>query len=152
MKYIWHLFFHFFSSNSRHGTHSPFVYKIANEVVYVRSKNADKAVSKPQALLCDLAAYFDVAYVHSGSVRGRDRSWVVEDDVVDVEQLAKLCPYFKYLVIPNIYADKARKQLWHVIVQDTRFIVCIDLFYYGLIFNRSEQPKELFKLRFPYWR
>ncbi|MFD2553403.1 hypothetical protein [Sphingobacterium tabacisoli] len=151
MQYLWRLFFHFFSSNSRHGTHSPFVYSMADEVIYAKSKRTNIA-NKQQLLLADVATYFEVDYVSSPLEKGRDKAFVIEDVMMDVEQLTILQQQFRYLVIPDIYRDNGRKLLWESICRDSRFIVCIDLFYYGLVFYRKEQPKELFKLRFPYWR
>lgn len=151
MQYLWRLFTHFISSNSRHGTHSPFVYRIADEVIYTKSKSASGG-NKPQILLYDLAAYFEVDYAPLHLETGKDKALIIEDEMADIEQLAILQRQFKYVVVPDIYRAKRRKQLWESVCRDPRFIVCIDLFYYGLIFYRSEQPKELFKLRFPYWR
>ncbi|ERJ60768.1 hypothetical protein [Sphingobacterium paucimobilis] len=151
MRYWWRLWFHFFSSNSRHGTHSPFVYKLADEAIYARSKDIS-IEDKRERLLSDIAAHFGVEYVASGSENGPNRAWIVDETIADTERLATQYTQFKYLVILDIYKNNARKQLWESICRDSRFIVCIDLFYYGLVFYREEQPKELFKLRFPYWR
>lgn len=151
MQYLWRLFFHFFSSNSRHGTHSPFVYRMADKVIYAKSKRTNVS-NKQQLLLSDLAEYFVVTYTSSSFDGGNDKALIVEDGVEDVEQLVTLQQQFRYLVIPSIYRDNRKKLLWESICRNSRFIVCIDLFYYGLVFYRKEQPKELFKLRFPYWR
>ncbi len=151
MQYLWRLFFHFFSSNSRHGTHSPFVYRMADEVIYAKSKRTHVS-NKQQLLLFDIATYFEVDYVSSPLEIGNDKALIIENGMEDVEQLVTLQQRFRYLVIPDIYRDNRRKLLWESICRDSRFIVCIDLFYYGLVFYRKEQPKELFKLRFPYWR
>ncbi|MDR2281726.1 MAG: hypothetical protein LBE37_00875 [Sphingobacterium sp.] len=151
MQYLWRLFFHFFSSNSRHGTHSPFVYSMADEVIYAKSQRTNVA-NKQQLLLSDIAAYFEVDYVSSPLEIGSDKALIIENGMEDVDQLAILQKQFRYLVISDIYKDNGRKLLWESIGRDSRFIVCIDLFYYGLVFYRKEQPKELFKLRFPYWR
>lgn len=151
MQYLWRLFFHFFSSNSRHGTHSPFVYSMADEVIYAKSKRTNVS-NKQKLLLSDIAAYFEVDYVSSPLEIGNDKALIIENGMEDVEQLVTIQQQFRYLVIPDIYRDNRRKLLWESICRDSRFIVCIDLFYYGLVFYRKEQPKELFKLRFPYWR
>lgn len=151
MKYYWEGVKHFLSSNSRHGTHSPFVYKLADDVIYAKSKQ-HAVVGKRDKLLADVADYFGVNYAESDLDIGTDRALIIEKPAMDVEELAVLVRRFKYLVIPNIYKDRVTKRTWHLVCQDSRFIVCIDLFYYGLIFYRSEQPKESFKLRFPYWR
>lgn len=151
MQYLWQLLFHFFSSNSRHGTHSPFVYSIADEVIYAKSQRS-KAVNKQQLLLSDLATYFEVDYASSLLETGNNKALIIADMMEDVEQLVVLQRRFRYLVIPDIYKDCRKKRLWESICYDSRFIVCIDLFYYGLVFYRKEQPKEFFKLRFPYWK
>lgn len=151
MRYFWTGVMHFLSSNSRHGTHSPFVYKLADNVIYAKSKTHSVA-GKQEELLADIAGYFGVNYAESGLDIGTDKALIVEKSMMNVEDLAVLVRRFKYLVIPNIYKDRITKRSWQLVCQDPRFIVCIDLFYYGLIFYRIEQPKEFFKLRFPYWR
>ncbi|WP_164108808.1 MULTISPECIES: hypothetical protein [Sphingobacterium] len=151
MRYFWKGVIHFLTSNSRHGTHSPFVYKLADEAIYAKSKK-HAVGSKQDELLMDVADYFEVTYVQSNLDLGADRALIVEKSTMNVEELAVLVREFKYLVIPNIYKDRTIRQTWHLVCQDPRFIVCIDLFYYGLVFYRREQPKEFFKLRFPYWR
>lgn len=151
MNYLWNLLVHFFSANSRHGTHSPFIFKMANEVLYSRSKQR-RGNNKREVLLEDLAQYFDVQYVALNSSVGLSRALVLKSSTVGIEQLADLQKKYRYLVLMHIYADKDMKNLWASICRDPRFIVCVDLFYYGLVFYRTEQHKELFKMRFPYWR
>lgn len=149
MKYLWHLVVHFFTANSRHGTHSPFVYKLADEVIYVKSSIKTKK-NKQQILLDRFAAYFDVCYVTSDSERGMDKALLVSDKSWSFDQLIDFQKKFKFLVVKDIYKDRDMRLLWLSMCRDPNFIVCIDLFYYGLVFYRKEQPKGFFKLRFPY--
>lgn len=149
MHYLFKLIAHFLTSNSRHGTHSPFVYKLADNVIYTKAQQV--AGNKQQVLLMDMANYFSVSYSKSPTDIGVDKAWVIQDNI-SLEEIAVLQHQFKYLVLGDIYKCKYAIQLWKDVCKDPRFIVCVDLFYYGLIFYRKEQPKELFRLRFPYWR
>lgn len=150
MQYLISLVFHFLTSNSRHGTHSPFVYKIANEVIYSKSKPTTLRLSK-QRLLDDIASYFQVKYTRLTADLGIDKALIVSENV-DIQQLITIQKEYKYIVVHDIYKSDFAIKLWKSICSDPHFIVCIDLFYFGLIFYREEQPKQLFKLRFPYWR
>src|SRR5690606_3315200 len=47
MRYYWDLIQHFFVSNSRHGTHSPFVYGLASRVIYHISRVRPYTVAVP---------------------------------------------------------------------------------------------------------
>ena len=148
MHYLFKLIAHFLTSNSRHGTHSPFVYKLADEVIY--KKNQHGTGSKKQALLVDIANYLSVSYAECSTDIGLDKAWLIQDNT-SLEKIAVLQHQFKYLVLKDIYKSKYATHLWKDVCKDPRFIVCVDLFYYGFIFYRKEQPKELFRLRFPYW-
>lgn len=152
MRYYFKLFSHFFSAHSRHGTHSPFVYKLADEVIYRPSTTPKDSGLGVERLLRDIALYYAVDYVyHAVTTNSADAACIIQEKL-DIDRLADLQKRFRYLVIKNIYSDQEANSLWKAVCQDSRFIVCIDLFYFGLIFFRREQPKEVFKLRYPFWR
>jgi len=52
------------------------------------------------------------------------------------------------IILTNIHADKAAKITWQLLKANPKVTVSIDLFWIGLAFNRPEQVKEDFKLRF----
>jgi hypothetical protein len=69
-----------------------------------------------------------------------------------VDEYAELQHRCRYLVLTDIYRSKLDRVIWQQIIEDQRFIVTIDLFFFGLIFYRTEQPKQHFSLRFPLWK
>ena len=67
-----------------------------------------------------------------------------------LEAILELYMNIPVLILKNIYTDNAAKQKWSALKADQTIVVTIDLFYFGIIIFRKEQPKENFKLRFPY--
>lgn len=139
-------------SNSRHGTHSPFVYGLADEVIYKRlgEKNIPDHVSN--RLANEIADYFGVVYTLSQQDAGRANALYIDDVVTTTEELVQLQYKFQYIVLAGIYNGKNNRRRWQSVCQDERFVVTIDMFFFGLIFYRTEQPKQNFKLRFPFWK
>jgi len=52
------------------------------------------------------------------------------------------------VVLYNIYHDNETKQLWQQVKALPQVTLSIDLFWLGLLFSRSKQAKEHFKIRF----
>ncbi len=149
MRYLYDRVWHYLSSNSRHGTHSPFVYKLADEVIY---KSPDKGqyinggMDKVDALILEISLYLgkelNLTYPEA----------IVQVDITEytLEAILELYMNIPVLILKNIYTDNAAKQKWSALKADQTIVVTIDLFYFGIIIFRKEQPKENFKLRFPY--
>lgn len=142
---------HFFGSNSRHGTHSPFVYNLAEQVIYAKRTPIYRHERPASRLINEIADYYQIDYTPSSFDIGQDKALYV-DYTMGIQELAAAQLEFKYLVIPDIYNGVYHKNRWKNICKDPRFIVCVDLFYFGLVFYRTEQRKQVFKLRFPFWR
>lgn len=66
-----------------------------------------------------------------------------------LEDIAVLQDSYFMIFIEKIYHKDAFKQ-WQAMQSDKRFVVLIDLFEFGVVCKRTEQPKETFKLRYPY--
>lgn len=101
-------------------------------------------------LLEEIAAFFEVKLTDSNERSGE--AFVASIDAVRIGELVGLQQQFKFVALYNLYLNKYNRDKWLEIVADPRFIVTIDLFYVGLVFYRTEQPKENFVLRFPYWK
>lgn len=80
------------------------------------------------------------------------------------KQILMLCAYdvsnidlddvlsaYEFVVVKNIYESKLTKMIWLKIVQQHDVTVSIDFFHFGLLFRRTGQVKEHFRLRFPFW-
>lgn len=152
MQYLWFLISHFFTSNSRHGTHSPFVYALAEQVIYKRRWSTEKATKGYKRLLSEIANYFEVTYTSLPSDNGMDKALWVADVQISIDELALCQHQFRYIVLEHIYRSSEDRKRWRLLQRDERFVVTIDLFFFGLVFYRTEQPKQHFKLRYPFWK
>jgi predicted O-methyltransferase YrrM len=50
-------------------------------------------------------------------------------------------------IFSAIYCSKEMTEAWEMIIEDERVTVSIDLFHFGLVFFRTEQPKQHFRIR-----
>ncbi len=126
------------TANSRHGTHSPFVYTLADELIY--NKNISRSVS----LIDDIQRYY-MQQLHKQKqdflvISLKDRS---------VDEIAVLQDDYFMIFLQDVHRGETESR-WTAMQTDPRFIVLIDLFEFGVLCKRTEQPKETFKLRYPY--
>lgn len=145
MRYFVDLVLHFLNSNSRHGTHSPFVYQMADKVIYnVGTDDVSyEGEDKSDRLINEICAYYSL---------NESNSVIVDVTSINHEDLIRLQDEFSFVFVKNIYSAKDSKKKWSAWVADQRIIVTIDLFYFGIVLFRSQQPKENFKLRFPFFK
>ncbi len=52
------------------------------------------------------------------------------------------------IILDDIHWSKGMKKAWQEIIKNEKITVSIDLFHFGLVFLRKEQPKQHFDLRF----
>lgn len=154
-------------SNSLHGTHSPFVYKFLEEVVYKNtSVDTDKyylkSVSnskKYNELLLRMIQYFKIhSIVECNNISESDFKEkinnlnVIELLILDVSEInytlyehsLKKINECSVFVIDGIRSSDHQLNFWKKIQSDHRAIVTIDLFEIGIVFFRTQQPKENF--------
>jgi len=142
MRYFFDLICHYLTSNSRHGTHSPFVYKMADEVIY--KKKEDKVIIEEGhgavCLINEIQEYYKPARcIH-----------LVDASAYSLSEIILLQKKYDFIFLSDIYKRREDKKKWSAIVADPNIVVTIDLFYFGVIISRKGQVKENFKLRFPY--
>lgn len=143
MRYWYDLIRHYLSANSRHGTHSPFVYKLADKVIYKPKRAcAINQQDKVSLLIKELGSFFSCEL--SAAILDTDIN------VVSVEEILVAHKTNKVIFLRGIYSGRLTKKKWTVLKASPSVVVTIDLFYFGVLIHRTEQPKENFKLRFPY--
>lgn len=130
---------HFITSNSRHGTHSPFVYALADELIY--NNNIDRGDS----LMEDIISYFETKGINRGVFL------VTDLNTYSVEELLSLQDNYFMIFVKDIYRKAIHRKIWKSMQEHKDFVVLIDLFEFGIICKRKEQLKENFKLRYPYY-
>ncbi|UIR55111.1 hypothetical protein LZQ00_12610 [Sphingobacterium sp. SRCM116780] len=166
---------HYLISHSRHGTHSPFVYQLVDEVIYQKPTELElnavpltyiqaghKSLKKyllVERLLKTLA--FNEFKIQTKSThpdleklfeqhKGMACKRVIHYIDTDTDYLAVLHNIGDQdlLMIEEPHLSKERDSNWERIKGDSSVTVTIDLFYFGLVFFRKGQRKEDFLIRF----
>lgn len=143
MRYWYDFILHFLSANSRHGTHSPFVYRMADDVIYKSSASVDDTkFNKSDRLILELQSYLKKEI-------GQEVK-VFDIREVSLEEILVLYQKLSCLILTNIYETQESKKKWSLLRNHLNTKITIDLFYFGILIHRREQRKENFKLRFPF--
>lgn len=153
MRYFFSYIYHFLASNSRHGTHSPFVYALAEQVIYNASYKSKHFVQYPEGfnpryrtVLNNILSFWEISALDKDLSNPDVAAFWLQGGAFDHEALLDLVEQGKVLVIHEPYA-KAQRALWQSLIADERVTVSINLFHFGLILHRAGQRKEDFLLR-----
>ncbi|WDF68016.1 hypothetical protein PQ465_17175 [Sphingobacterium oryzagri] len=156
MRYYWELAKHFLRANSRHGTHSPFVYRLADKVIYAKAGDSAGRVILPpvfpvryRQLMHDLLVAMNIEMLEtfSGQV-GSAAIWVP----LNAGALHELLEQVAGGTVVIVHEPYRARRKWRALIADPTIIVSIDLFHFGILMTRAAQRKENFELRYPYWR
>lgn len=155
-------------SNSLHGTHSPFVYKFLEEVVYNNSLVHSEDVyvfgqtsrsKKYNDLLIRIVDYFKISSVTSSNNLSIQDFKQTINSIDAIQLLIINSDEYTYelfehslikvnecsiIVIVGIRSGDQQLNQWKKIQADQRAIVTIDLFEIGIVFFRTKQLKENF--------
>lgn len=156
MLYHLDLIGHFLSAHSRHGTHSPFVYKLASQVIYSNKFDRGEGEIVVDCTWNDPPRYLDLVkdiLVHLDIYTLKDHGagggyWADFKKDRETELISRI-ENGQLLVVHEPHLDLPQ---WRALTKYDGVTVSIDLFHFGLVLKRAGQHKENFSLRFPYWR
>lgn len=175
MQYYLKYLRHYLVSHSRHGTHSPFVYQLVDEILYRKPtveelqavplfyKKAGKKTIKKYLFLERLLKTFafETFTVRTKvdqqnllslfeQIRSSDSARVIYYIDTDEDYLSVLDDVDEHaiLIIEEPHASKNNEKYWDLLKQTETVVVTIDLFYLGLVFFKKGQRKEDFVIRF----
>lgn len=147
---------HFVLAKSRHGTHSPFVYRLVDELIYPKRRMGEprhKVLRLTERLIKQFGPqqiyYTDAAKLPEGRLdfvvtHGSDAGRISDN-------LTQLWPQLhvdSVLVVEGIYRNAGMKRLWQSIQTKAEVTVTVDLLRVGLVFFHLGQAKEHFRIRY----
>ncbi|MGJ8744640.1 hypothetical protein [Polaribacter sp.] len=151
-----------FNSTNQHGVHSPFVYSFVTKGLYSKNKNNKNVFKnlelnfiskKEQKVLLKIVNYFHLHKITHNTNSSSFNLNKIHNNLIISEIKHKYVDDFKYLdfndilIIHGIYQNKKSNFKWLEMIKKKEATVTIDLFYFGLIFFRTEQAKEHFIIR-----
>ena len=154
MRYIFYYLYHYFISNSRHGTHSPFVYAMADQVIYNKKLETPKQIKIPhnlkvskETLIKKILFFLELKGLSADIKEDQYAYWIGKNHNEDSETLLKAVENGKILIVDHPYNIKQQK-LWKSLIKDDRVVVSINLFHFGIVLHRKGQYKQNFLLVF----
>ena len=155
MQYYFDLIKHFIVSHSRHGTHSPFVYAMADQVIYSKTHFWSAEVSFPTSfrfryreLLAAVLSYLGIRELTLTESWQQGGAVWTDLETISSPELFEFLQNGTVLIVHEPYKDS--KLRWNELIADPRVIVSVDLFHFGILMRREGQRKENFRLRYPY--
>ena len=151
MRYYFDYIFHFLVSNSRHGTHSPFVYALTEKVIYNPSYKSPNFVKFPEdfnpdyfPLLKKILSFWEANELSMDLKNLEAQSYWI-DGKADSDLILPLIDAGKFIVFHEPYKHKEQ---WKKLITDQRVTVSINLFHFGILLKRDGQRKQDFLLRY----
>lgn len=132
-------------ANTLHGTHSPFVYRLLEEVVYKKDALSLKNISLPEECSCSDK---HVQLIKRLAFKYQECLLLSAENEAAIAQAINTISPKGLLVITGIRTDKKAELNWMAAQKNTKVIVTIDLFSVGLCFFHSGQVKENFTIRY----
>lgn len=129
---------HYIFANTLHGTHSPFVYKFLEDVVYQPNIKSNNKLEQLIERIQNSREKGNVI-VFDGSIPAIElfNNYIIKSEDVNEQSI---------FVFKQIRENNERLIAWKKIVSDSKNIISVDLFDIGLLFFDQKKPKEHFKI------
>ena len=164
LSYFLRFIFYYLISKTKHGVHSPFVFKLLTQAIQTKKSFYFNRNKKNRALIFRLLLHFEPkSILEIGNKRLSKKSIIyyhdfqnIKKELIDfiyiekstMELLKKALKYMhndSVLVLNNIHRNKEE---WNFLQVHSKVNVSINLFYIGLVFLREQQEEEHFTIRF----
>lgn len=152
--------FHFFFSKRRHGTHSPFVYAYAEQVLHTCHHKVNPFSKRSlhhaqQGLLVETLAFLQPTTIEEW--KGKRKKWKTKNDratsvyphhqlsqkeVMIIDNIADFSLNdYPVCIFLNIHQDKDSLQKWYQLIEDENVSLSLDVWHFGLLIQ-SESFKN----------
>lgn len=155
VRYYIYFLRHVLTAKTRHGTHSPFVYRLVDEVLYANHSPGEPRdkIRRLEARLIDRFKPQRINYTDFGLPEGQLDFVVARggDATLLTDSLSQHWPQFhggSVLVVEGLYRHAEMRQLWNSIRTWAGVTVTVDLFHVGLVFFHTGQATEHFRIRY----
>ena len=139
------------SANTAHGIHSPFVYNMVtkclrNPKIFIIPRFYSESISKKYIrILNRILNYYDLKKVSTNHNQNIDA--LITQNCNNAEEIIRSLKNNQFWFVLNIRRDKHSLEKWKKTIQNSNIQVSIDLFQLGIILKREQQTKENFKLK-----
>lgn len=167
LGYYIKMLYHQISADSRHGTHSPHVYRLLDERVYRKTYKKESIAGLDEQpvsfykkrLIMKVLPYLGVKDIslfpdpENKAFQAGMPALLLTGKQPDVswEVLKKHMSQGRVLVWSELYMNNQLLQTYRKVTADTPSLIALDFFHLTFTYCREEQGEELFRLKFPYF-
>jgi len=162
---IWTYLRFLFNSTNQHGVHSPFVYQFLTKCLYKNAKQKGSRVHKvlmksiPYLKLQTLLLRTDTIEVQKQLSKAypalefrctpADLIFVGRDQLLQINSswLNDHCHEHGMILLEDIHRSSETSAIWKSLCEKAWVTVSIDFYFGGIIFLRTEQVKQHFRIR-----
>lgn len=167
LGYYIKMLYHQISADSRHGTHSPHVYRLLDERVYKKTYKKENIAGlgelpisfNKKKLITKVLPYLDakVISLFSGQenklCQAGGATFLMTGKQLDISAsvVKKHIGPGRVLVWNELHMNDQLLQTYREVMANTPSLIVLDFFHLAFTYCREEQEGEIFRLKFPYF-